>query len=104
MAIRIPPPDLMGDSTPQNEFGRKLYGHTSPIYLEVSGRSRFDPQVARGLLKLMKSAQETLRQQGRFDDAQGLSAVLDVYLDATEKLEARLENSRQNSGSSGRMP
>jgi hypothetical protein len=90
LAIRIPPPDLKGDSTPKNEFGRKLYGHTSPIYVEVAGKSLFDPKVARVLLQKMKTAQETVRKQGRFDDEQGLSRVLDVYQDATEKLKSQL--------------
>ena len=92
LAIRIPPPDLKGDSTPKNEFGRKLYGHTSPIYVEVAGQSHFDPRVARALLETMKAAQETVRKHGRFDDDQGRSRVLDVYEDATETLKSRLED------------
>ncbi|MDA1166313.1 MAG: CehA/McbA family metallohydrolase [Planctomycetota bacterium] len=90
LAIRIPPPDLKGDSTPKNEFGRKLYGHTSPIYVEVAGRNRFDPKVARGLIEQMKMAQTMINENGRFEDDQARSQVLDVYQDATEKLKSQL--------------
>ncbi|MFT5323230.1 MAG: hypothetical protein ACI8P0_001077 [Planctomycetaceae bacterium] len=90
LAIRIPPPDLKGDTTPKNEFGRKLYGHTSPIYVEVGGESLFDPKVARGLIEKMKLAQAMINKQGRFEDEQARSRVLDVYEDATEKLNSRL--------------
>lgn len=91
LAIRIPPPDLKGDTTSKNEFGRKLYGHTSPIYVEVAGESLFNPKVAKAMLAKMKMAQDTVRKQGRFDDDQGRSRVLDVYEDATEKLKSRLD-------------
>jgi len=104
MAVRIPPPDLAGDSTPRNEFGRRLYGHTSPIYVEMSGRRRFDPGVARTLLESLQSAQKIIREQGRFDDAQGRSAVLDVYQDAIEKLKSRLNDRHRNPGPQGRLP
>ena len=90
LAIRIPPPDLKGDTTPKNEFGRKLYGHTSPIYIEVAGKSLFDPRAARSLLEQMKMAQAMINKNGRFEDDQARLRVLDVYLDATEKLKSRL--------------
>lgn len=90
LAIRIPPPDLKGDTTPKNEFGRKLYGHTSPIYVEIAGKSLFDPKVARGLVDKMKLAQTMINKQGRFEDEQARSRVLDVYEDATEKLNSQL--------------
>ena len=90
LAIRIPPPDLKGETTPKNEFGRKLYGHTSPIYIEVAGKSLFDPRAARSLLEQMKMAQAMINKNGRFEDDQARSRVLDVYLDATEKLKSRL--------------
>jgi hypothetical protein len=90
LAIRIPPPDLKGDSTSKNEFGRKLYGHTSPIYVEVAGKSLFDPKVARGLIEQMKMAQAMINKNGRFEDDQARSRVLDVYQDATEKLKSQL--------------
>lgn len=90
LAIRIPPPDLKGDTTPKNEFGRKLYGHTSPIYIEVAGKSLFDPRAARSLLEQMKMAQAMINKNGRFEDDQARSRVLDVYQDATEKLKSQL--------------
>lgn len=32
-----------------NELGKPLFAHTSPVYLEIDGRRRFRPAVARGI-------------------------------------------------------
>jgi len=97
LALRIPPPNVTnkGPATPVNEFGRKLYGHTSPIYVEVDGRSAFDPKVARTLLQKMKTARSSIGKNGVFEDAQAKSRVLDVYDDATERLNETLEQQGQ---------
>ena len=93
LALRIPPPNLTDEepATPVNEFGRKLYGHSSPIYVEVDGRSAFDANVARALLQKMKTARRSIGEHGLFEDAQAKSRVLDVYDDATERLQESLE-------------
>lgn len=93
LALRIPPPNLTdeGPVTPVNEFGRKLYGHTSPVYVEVAGQSAFNIRVARKLLESMKTAQATIGDKGKFDDAQAKARVLDVYGEATDRLQLRVE-------------
>ena len=92
LALRIPPPNLSDDGpqTPVNEFGRKLYGHTSPIYVEVAGQKSFDVRVARALVDKMKNARAEISDNGIFEDAQARSRVLDVYDEAGELLTSRL--------------
>lgn len=96
LALRIPPPNLTdeGPATPTNEFGRKLYGHTSPVYIEVGGRSAFDPKVAQALLAKMKAARASISDNGLFEDAQAKSRVLDVYDEATANLDAAARSHR----------
>lgn len=91
MALRIPPPNLSdsGPATPTNEFGRALYGHTSPVYLEVGGQSAFNPKVAQQLLEQMRAAQKAISEKGRFESQEAQARVLDVYDDAARELEAR---------------
>ena len=54
-----------------NELGRPLFAHTSPVYVEVAGRRRFRPEVARGIVNEMQESLElvntkgALRQPGR---------------------------------------
>lgn len=95
VALRIPPPDLSrtGSVTPSNEFGRALYGHTSPVYLEVGGKSAFDPKVAQKLLEKMRAAQTTISRNGQFESRQTQARVLDVYDDAAEQLRTRQADS-----------
>ncbi|MBI1314773.1 hypothetical protein GC176_26055 [bacterium] len=92
LALRIPSPNLSdeGPQTPLNEFGRKLYGHTSPIYVEIAGRKSLDVRVARALLEKMKTARAEISTNGVFDDAQAKARVLDVYDEARELLSNRL--------------
>ena len=92
LALRIPPPNLTdeGSQTPVNEFGRKLYGHTSPIYVEVAGQKSFDARVARALLDKLKNARAEISDNGIFEDAQARARVLDVYDESRELLSNRL--------------
>ena len=88
IALRIPPPNLSDDGpkTPTNEFGRELYGHTSPVYLTVGGESAFNARVARAMLEQMREAQAAISDQGKFESPQTKARVLDVYADAAAKL------------------
>lgn len=88
IALRIPPPNLsdVGQQTPTNEFGRALYGHTSPVYLTVGGESAFNSHVARAMLEQMREAQAAISDQGKFESPQTKARVLDVYADAAAEL------------------
>lgn len=88
IALRIPPPNSSdaGAKTSMNEFGRELYGHTSPVYLTVDGELAFNPRVARAMLEKMRAAQTAISEQGKFESPQTKARVLDVYADAAAKL------------------
>lgn len=96
-ALRIPPPIVDGKpnpASPLNEYGRRLYGHTSPVYVEVGGRNGFNRNVAAALLASMKEARQSIDKNGVFEDSQARARVLDVYDDASSKLASRIEESR----------
>ena len=95
IALRTPPPPVKGDKTltaavPKNELGRDLFSHTSPVYVTVAGKSRFDTAVARQLLAEMETNRRAIRRHGKFAGAIELARVLDVYSDAIVVLRKRL--------------
>ena len=88
IALRIPA------SAGQNEFGKPLFAHTSPIYFTVNNRSIFHAEVARGLLSEIAASQELIKDKGRFAGAEEMEAVLRVYRDATTLLQQRIDPTR----------
>lgn len=99
LALRTPPPPSPDDkagqeSHPRNEFDRPLFGHTSPIYVTVAGRSIFDRNEAERLLADMRSAKETISQQGQFLNEQDKQRVLSVYDEGIATLRRRMADSR----------
>ncbi|MBI5760502.1 MAG: CehA/McbA family metallohydrolase [Planctomycetales bacterium] len=95
LALRTPPPSVKDDPelakpTPLNEFGKELFSHTSPIYIELAGRRMFDSQVARELLEKMKANRDQLVKHGKFEDDLARERVLDVYRDGIAALEKRI--------------
>ena len=96
LALRTPPPPLEDDPSlqepvGQNEFGRDLFAHTSPVYVEIAGVSHFDASVAGELLAEMESNQEFISQNANFADSQERERVLDVHRDGIAALKARLD-------------
>jgi hypothetical protein len=85
LALRIPP------TAGQNEFGKPLYAHTSPIYFTVNGQGMFHPDVARGLLTEVEASQELIRGKATFANGDEREAVLRVYRDASTALQASIE-------------
>lgn len=97
LALRIPPPPVKDDpklqeTVPLHEYGQPLFAHTSAVYVNVAGKSYFDPKVAAELLQEMKDTLPKLRQQAQFADAAEHARVVDVYQDAISKFEQRLKN------------
>ena len=96
IALRTPPPPVKGDkelteAVPRNELGRDLFSHTSPIYVTVAGKSRFDSAVARQLLAEMLANRRIIAEKGKFADAVERGRVLDVYSDAIAALRKRIK-------------
>lgn len=96
LALRTPPPSVKEDpdlraKTPLNEFGRELFAHTSPVFVEISGKALFDEGTARELLAEMETDRDTVQKQGKFADEQELARVLDVYGAGIAALQQRIQ-------------
>ncbi len=95
-ALRTPPPSVSGDAkrsrkTPLNLVGRELFAHTSPVYIQLGGRTIFDVKVAAEILATMKSHAEDVTRNGKFLDNTARARVLDVHREAITAFEARLK-------------
>jgi hypothetical protein len=88
IALRI------AQDTPKNEFGKPLFGHTSPIYLEVAGRSVFHRDVAEGMLREMATSRQFIKANAKFADAAEESAVLRVYDEGIVALKQRIDGAK----------
>jgi hypothetical protein len=84
LALRIPL------ETGNNEFGKQLYAHTSPIYIEVNGRRIFDRQVAQELITEMDDNIRSIEKVGVFANQEERTAVLNVHRQGIEILQERL--------------
>lgn len=94
LALRTPPPtddDLhLPSASHQNEFGRKLFAHTSAIHVELGGRRYFDDRAARAMLSDMQTSRDVIASSGRFADNQERARVLDVFADAIDALKMHI--------------
>lgn len=96
LALRTPPPPVANDDelqqrVPRNELGRDLFAHTSAVHVTVAGRNHFDPVVAQGLLKEMRSSRAHVSAKAVFADAQERARVLDVYSDGIAALQQHMQ-------------
>ncbi|MEO8497045.1 MAG: CehA/McbA family metallohydrolase [Planctomycetota bacterium] len=90
VALRIKP-----DDASVNELGRPLFAHTSPIYLEVGGKTIFRKEVAEQLIAEMKQSMETIKTLGKFTSDATRAKLLAVYETEIKKLEQRIEREKQ---------
>lgn len=95
LALRTPPPAVPDDpelqeTVAENEFGGRLFSHTSPIYVQVAGRGVFDKKTAAGLVDEMKSDMKKIEAQAVFDDETQRQQVMRVYQEAIGVVEKRL--------------
>ncbi|MDA2928987.1 CehA/McbA family metallohydrolase [Acidobacteria bacterium AH-259-O06] len=65
----------------ENEFGKDLYAHTSPIYVELAGKRIYRPQIAQELIAEMEQSIEVIKAKGKFANDAQREAVLKVYRD-----------------------
>ncbi|MBM83745.1 MAG: hypothetical protein CMJ78_24575 [Planctomycetaceae bacterium] len=96
LALRTPPPMVKDDPELQtrgtlNEAGRELFGHTSPIYVNVDGSGVWDQTTAKQILAEMQANHKAIVENGKFEDAQAKARVLDVHGTAIDTLKARIE-------------
>ena len=95
LAVRTPPPSVPDDAqreqkTPLNEYGREIFSHTSPIYVEIDGRKHFDMETARQLLMEMEMHRDFINDTFEFADAHERAHVLQVYADGMKALQQQM--------------
>ncbi|MCA9012850.1 MAG: CehA/McbA family metallohydrolase [Planctomycetaceae bacterium] len=95
LAIRTPPPSVpddvtRADKTPLNEYGREIFSHTSPIYIEIDGKKHFDSETAHQLLMEMEFHRDFIRDQFEFADLHERAHVLQIYDDGLKALEQQI--------------
>jgi len=74
----------------RNEFGERLFGHTSPVYIEVAGKRIFRPDVAKQLIGEIEKNIKNINAKGRFASETERDAVLEVYHAGIRALQERL--------------
>jgi hypothetical protein len=72
LALRI-------SSQANNEFGRTLFAHTSPIYVKVGGKSIRQVDEVAYLIKQMEEAKQEIATKALFASPKERDAVLSVY-------------------------
>lgn len=97
LAVRTPPPSVPKDpkrsrKTPLNEYGKELFSHTSPIYIEIGGQAHFNLKTAEALLTEMQNNIALINKQSKFADQQERASVLSVYGEAIEILKQRISH------------
>ena len=78
--------------TGQNEFGEMLFGHTSPIYVDLGGKRIFQPEVAQGLLFEMERNISIIDNKGVFHSDAERETVLEVHRQGIADLKQRVQN------------
>ena len=78
------------DSQTKNELGRKLYAHTSPVYVDLAGKRVFDIESARNLQRQLEAARDAIRQRGSFSTPQARDKVLTLYDQAEKEIVERI--------------
>jgi hypothetical protein len=74
----------------QNEFGKALFAHTSPVIVEIGGERRFDSSVARELALEMDWNARWIREEGSFASDEQAAEVTASYAEAIDALAARM--------------
>jgi len=81
-SIKIDEPSWLAlrvSSQANNEFGRQLFAHTSPIYIKVGGKSIRQPEEAAYLVKQMEEAKQEIASKALFASPKEREEVLSVY-------------------------
>ncbi|MBC8356245.1 MAG: CehA/McbA family metallohydrolase [Planctomycetes bacterium] len=90
VALRIKPDKYT------NELGRPLFAHTSPIYIEVAGKSIFRQEVAEQLITEMQQSMVTIKALGKFTNSASQKQLLSVYETEIVKLLDRIDREKQD--------
>ena len=75
----------------KSELGEPLFGHTSAVYIELAGKTIFQPEAAKALIADMQQAIKTIQEKAKYDNEAQRDEVLDVYRQGIASLRKRLE-------------
>lgn len=87
--IRIDEPSWLAvrvSTQVNNEFGRQLFAHTSPIYIKVRGKVIRRPEEVAYLIKQMEDAKQEIAAKALFASPKEREEVLSVYEKAIRTL------------------
>lgn len=97
LALRTPPPPFEDDPelkspVPLNELGKPLFAHTSPIYIEIGGKSIFDSSAAKGLIDELETCIKVIKNIALFKHDQEKNQVLNIYREAITILSQKIKD------------
>jgi hypothetical protein len=78
------------DTPTRNEFDCRLFAHSSPVYVNIAGKSVFDLEAARGLLRRVEEARADIYARGKFSGSQAQDKILALYDKAAQELRERM--------------
>jgi hypothetical protein len=78
------------ESKARNELDQVVFAHSSPCYVDLAGRRRFDLEAAQALMKRLEEAKESIATTGLFSSAEAKAKLLTVWAEATDDLRARI--------------
>jgi hypothetical protein len=79
------------ESKVRNELEQVLFAHSSPVYVDLEGRRRFDLDAAQALLKRIEEAQAAIAARGTFSGDRAKADLLAVYAAAADDLRERMK-------------
>lgn len=99
LALRTPPPSVPNDAelktpTPLNDYGRELFSHTSPTFVDLREKRIFDVSVANELLEEMRQNQKFIEKRGLFADDTEKQTVISVYREGITNLSSRIASAK----------
>ena len=82
------------DSNNTNAFEKQLYAHSSPVYVRVNGKDRFDVDAARTLLNMVEEGRAAIASQGTFSAKSKRNTVLALYDAGIRDLNERINRTK----------
>ena len=86
VALRVP------ETNGENAFGRTLFAHTSPVYINLSGASVFSVDAAESLISEMRTSIDVISERAQFESGEQQQEILDYYYNAIQEMERRIED------------
>jgi hypothetical protein len=83
------------ESDTKNELGCQLFAHSSPVYVNLSGKRVFDVEAARGLQRELEQARDEIKKNGRFSTPAARDKILALYEEAEREVVERLNRRGQ---------